>query len=386
MSIGRDHEIVILGGGPAGAAAACRVARAGCAPLVIERDPEPRHKVCGEFLSVEAQAYLVDLGIDPQALGAARIMVLRVVEGGRIAEAPLPFAGLGLTRRALDEALLRRAEEQGASVMRGISVRDATAEGAMLRVGLRDAPGIRARTVFLATGKHDLRWPRRPSATGAHDPIGFKTYFVLAPSQRAALGGAIEILFFAGGYAGLQHVEAGLTNLCLVVRRSVFDTVGKSWDALLAHLCRASPHLAERLAGAKPHLEKPLSVFGIPYGFIHQGGAADPEGLFRLGDQAGVIPSFSGDGIAIALHTGGLAAATYLAQGNAAAAFHSRVRQDIRRQIRLAGILERVSRMRIARPALLRACRACPGILGTLAAWTRIPGAALARTGIGRPS
>jgi flavin-dependent dehydrogenase len=386
MNVPRDHEIVILGGGPAGTAAACRLARGGRAPLVVERDPGPRHKVCGEFLSVEAQAYLADLGIDPQALGAAHITTLRLVEGSWTAEAPLPFAGLGLTRRALDEALLRRAQELGARVLRGMAVRDVSGDGAMLRVGLREEPGIRARTVFLATGKHDLRRPRRPSATGAHDLIGFKTYFVLAPSQRATLDGAIEILFFAGGYAGLQPVEAGLTNLCLVVQRSVFDTIGKSWDALLAHLCRVSPHLAGRLEGAKPHLEKPLAIFGIPYGFIHRGGAAEPEGLFRLGDQAGVIPSFSGDGISIALHTGGLAATTYLEQGNAAAAFHSRVRQDIGRQILLAGLLERVSRMQIVRPALLRACQACPGILDALAAWTRIPGAALARTGIQCPS
>ena len=90
---GRQEEIVVVGGGPAGAAAACRLARAGRLPLLLERDTGPRHAICGEFLSVEAQAYLADLGVDARALGGAPIRSLRLVEGAWVAEARAAVSG-----------------------------------------------------------------------------------------------------------------------------------------------------------------------------------------------------------------------------------------------------------------------------------------------------
>ena len=70
------------------------------------------------------------------------------------------------------------------------------------------------------------------------------------------------------------------------------------------------PHLAMRLAGAEPLLEKPIAITHIPYGYIRR---TTQDGLYCIGDQAAVIPSFTGDGISIALHTARQAAAAYLA-------------------------------------------------------------------------
>ncbi|MEJ1976342.1 MAG: FAD-dependent monooxygenase [Acetobacteraceae bacterium] len=120
--------VVVAGGGPAGAAAACLLARAGRPVMLLERDAGPRHKICGEFLSREALVYLGGLGIDVAALGAADIPAMRLVHRGRAAESALPFRGAGLSRLALDEALLRRAESLGAAVHRGVRVRS-VAEG-----------------------------------------------------------------------------------------------------------------------------------------------------------------------------------------------------------------------------------------------------------------
>ena len=72
---------MIVGGGLAGASAACILADAGRPTLLIERDPEPRHKVCGEFLSIEAQTYLADLSLDLDRLGASRISRIRLAHG-----------------------------------------------------------------------------------------------------------------------------------------------------------------------------------------------------------------------------------------------------------------------------------------------------------------
>ena len=371
MSAPQSEDLVILGGGPAGASAACLLARAGCAPLLIERDQAPRHKICGEFLSIEAQTYLAALGLDPKALGGTPIRMVRLVHGSRAVEAPLPFEGIGLTRCTLDEALLSQAEQSGARILRGPVAREVRPGGG-LRIALRGGRDIRAGAVFLATGKHDLHAPRRRPGRHGDDLIGFKMYFALSAAQHAALGNAVEIVLFEGGYAGLQPVEGGMANLCFLVHSAVFDGARRRWDGLLRHLAQASPHLGARLDGAEPLLAKPLSIAHVPYGFVHRDAGDAPEGLFRLGDQMGVIPSFSGDGIAIAMHSAGMAAATFL-EGGSASVFHRRMRADIGRQIRLASLLYGLTQGTLGRGILLAALRLHPEILSALAAWTRIP-------------
>jgi menaquinone-9 beta-reductase len=367
-----QDDVVIVGGGPAGASSACLLASQGYAPLVLEREPKPRHKICGEFISIEAQRYLSDLGIDPRALGGARIRKLRLVSADGYAEATLPFEGIGLTRHTLDEALLKQAGNNGARIRRGVVATAIVPEGAGFAVRLRGKETLRAKTVFLATGKHDLHTPKRPSGHAGDDLIGFKTYWSLAAPQRVSLNEAVEIILFKGGYAGLQAVEDGQVNLCLLVKRAVFETTGRSWEALLGYLRRESPHLRDRLEGAEPLLEKPLTIANVPYGYLHRPNSRDAQGLFRLGDQMGVIPSFCGDGVAIALHTGRLASMFYAERGGAASDFHARARRDMALPIGLAGGLYHLSCMGLGHRALILACRLYPGILGKLATWTRV--------------
>ena len=104
---------MIVGGGLAGASAACRLAREGRRVALLEREAGPAHKVCGEFLSGEALVELAGLGVDAAALGAAPITGMRMVHRGRMAECRLPFPAAGLSRYVLDEALLQRAAALG---------------------------------------------------------------------------------------------------------------------------------------------------------------------------------------------------------------------------------------------------------------------------------
>ena len=345
-------RLLIAGGGPAGAAAACALAAAGERVTVMERNPGPADKICGDFLSVEAQHYLARLGVDPLALGGQAIGQVRLVRGARIAQAMLPFRGIGLSRRTLDEALLRAAAARGAEVLRGVTV-------------ARLAPDIR----FLATGKHDVRGGARVLAAPPEPLVGFKTYFRLAPAQAGALAGAVEVVLFAGGYAGLQPVEGGRATLCLLAHRDRLARLGGGWPALLDDLCAESPHLHARLAGAVPLLARPLSIARVPYGFLH---APRPrETVFRLGDQACVIPSFAGDGMAIALHSAALAAASHLA-GHAPQHYHRRLRHDVAGPMRRAAALYRLGRGAAGQALLFQALHLWPGLLGRLAAATRI--------------
>ncbi len=362
-----QDEVLVVGGGVAGCAAAIALAREGRSVRLIEREASPGHKVCGEFLSGEALEDLQALGIDLAALGAVPIHYVRLAAARRAAEAPLPFPAASLTRKALDTALISEAISAGVHVERGRSVHalNRTASD-VWQATLGDGTVCEAPTAFLATGKHDLRGHSRRA-----DPEGwvaFKMYFRLAPAQAAELADASELLLYAGGYGGIQPVEGGIANLCCVVQRKYLAGVGHGWEGLLAKMQRDCPHLSRRLAGAEPLLAKPLAVTHIPYGYIRR---TTEDGLFCIGDQAAVIPSFTGDGVSIALHTARCAAAAYLA-AEPAPVFQARLRTALLAQMRLAEFAADGLNNSVARAVLPFCLRVWPGVMRVTARLTRV--------------
>ena len=145
-------EVLVLGGGLAGGAAALQLAHSGVPVRLLEREDGPHHKICGEFLSVEAQHDLAQIGFDPARLGAMPIDRLRLIRGGGQIEAALPFTALGISRMRLDEALLEAAGQAGARIERGVKVSRIADGGAHSSAGF-----CPARHIFVATGKHDVR-------------------------------------------------------------------------------------------------------------------------------------------------------------------------------------------------------------------------------------
>jgi flavin-dependent dehydrogenase len=362
-----QDEVLILGGGVAGCAASIALARKGRSVTLIEREPTPRHKVCGEFLSGEALEDLHALGIDVASLGAVQIDYVRLAAAKRAATATLPFPAKSLTRKALDTALIAEAVAAGVRVERGRSVQSLNRATANLwQATLDDGTIYEAPTAFLATGKHDLRGHRRP-----RDPqqwIGFKMYYRLSASQTADLADASELTLYSGGYGGIQPVEDGITNFCCVVQRRYFAHGGLRWEGLLAKMQQDCPHLALRLAGAEPLLDKPITITHIPYGYVRR---ATEDGLYCIGDQAAVIPSFTGDGISIALHTARRATAAYLA-AEPAPVFQPKLRSAMLPQMRLAEFAADGLNNSLARAVLPFCLRVWPGVMRVTARLTRV--------------
>lgn len=289
---------LIVGGGPAGAAAAIRLAQVGLRPVVIERSATPADMLCGGFLSWNSVRLLQACKIDPLVLGGHVVTRARLIAGGRTMELALPAASVGLSRKRLDEALLDRAAQAGAEIRRGVTVR--AIEDGVVRYA--DGTAERPDHLVLATGKHDLRGAARPVVS--KDPaVGLRWRFQAREPLRKSIGDAIELHLFRHGYAGLVLQEEGAANLCLAVRQSAFVKAGRRPDAMLAELLKENPGLADRLTGIT--VGEAQAVANIPYGWRARG---DAQRLFRVGDQIGVIPSLAGEGVGIALSTGMAAA------------------------------------------------------------------------------
>jgi len=364
---------LVIGGGLAGSMVAIRLATAGRKVTLLEKESAAHHKVCGEFLSPEAVVYLNQVGISPLGLGAETIRFLRLSSKQKVMETTLPFIALSLSRFSLDEALLSRAEECGCKVQRGSFVEQLSIQNDLWLAQLRGGELVCAYSVFLANGKHDLRgWERAPTDQG--DLVAFKLHWQLDPTQTERLRAFIELFLFPRGYGGLSLVERDVANLCLVVRKAELRRIG-GWQELLASVLDDNRHLKQSLQGAKALWDRPLAISSIPYGHL----AAQPFGLWCVGDQAAVIPSFTGDGMSIALHSAALATEMYMA-GESAEQYNHRLHAQLSRGMGLATFLSRSMVTKAGRGIALLGLSVFPNGMRWIAASTRIPEEAMLAT------
>ncbi|PAX07515.1 NAD(P)/FAD-dependent oxidoreductase [Sphingomonas lenta] len=353
---------LILGGGPAGSAAAITLARAGVRPIVLERTRETGDALCGGFLSWRTLDRLRSLGLDADRLNRRRITRVHVFAEDREAQAPLPFPALAVSRHKLDTLMLELADRAGAGVERGVTARTAAGR----EVTLADGATLDPPALFLATGKHDLRGLARPKPDG--DPtLGIRVRLRPSDVERRRIEDAIELHLFDRGYAGLAVQEDGSANLCLAVRRSRLHEAGDP-ERLLQGIAAELPAFADRL-DMRPDAAPTDAVANVPYGWRATDGAA---GLFRLGDQAAVIPSLAGEGMGIAVASGCSAAGAYLRGGaDASVRWQCSFARRAARPVRVAGLVRDLAEGPVAAPALPWLGRV-PGLLQMIARATRI--------------
>jgi flavin-dependent dehydrogenase len=361
---------LILGAGPAGCAAAIVLAMQGARPILLDRDPEARDQLCGGFLSWRTAEQLRALGVDPAGLGARPVEHVALFERDREVVTSLPSPAFGLSRRALDAALRERAVAAGAELEIDTA---RSVEGTEIRGRRRRWSGD---GLFLATGKHDLRGVgrRRPSRDPA---LGLRLRLAASPQRSDLLAGRIELHLFAGGYAGVVLHEGGSANVCLAVRKSLLARSGGDPVRLLGELAGRHPHFGRRL-GADWTSDPVESIGAVPYGWI--AGTTKP-GLFRLGDQAAVIPSLAGEGISIALASGALSARVWLERGaEGAASFQRQMAVRAAAPMRAAGLARTLAESPLAARAGLALARRIPAALHRLIEASRIaPDAPLAQ-------
>ena len=362
---------VIIGGGVAGASAAIVLAREGREVVLLEKEPQPSHKVCGEFLSPETIPMLANLGVDPRALGGVPIQRVRLVSRLGWACADLTPAATGLSRFALDRALLDVARGHGAEIRRGCTVRGYGPDEHGYRVETTDGD-VSASRVILATGKHELPAIKVRGGVG-RDAIGFKMHWEPDAAALERLGSDVLMFLYRGGYAGLCAVEGGRLNLCLIAHKKHFRRCGGSFAGLLEWLTRRRPVLGEILGHARMLWERPVTVSNIPYGYVYSEALSSrhSDGEFHVGDQFGVVPSLAGTGMALALVTG-CAAARGILNGRGGHDVHQSVREHLEPTIRFAHRIHRLCGNPVLAEIAVTGLRAAPGLLKRLVAASRV--------------
>jgi flavin-dependent dehydrogenase len=359
-----DVETVVIGGGPAGAATGAALAAIGRKVMLLEKSSAPHHKVCGEFLSAETQQYLAALDIRPMELGAVPIEQIALSSGKSVATTDLPFRGLSLSRYHLDEALLRRAEGNGAIIKRGTAARSVVRDESTWTVNAAEF-SVRCRNLVIATGKVPLRGfedDRDPSF------VGLKIHLRVEGRVLESIRRKTLLLFFEQGYTGLQPVEGDTVNLCWLVSSRLVKSVGRSWDAWRAYFAQCAPVLADITEG-KPLRAAPLAIVCPRGGYLHR--ARTPR-AFYVGDRIAHIPPFTGDGLGIALATAALAAA-HIAANASAGEFARTAEALILGAIRNASLLATIGQTGMGRTVLTKAAACMPRLLSAAVRQTRIP-------------
>lgn len=302
--------VIVLGGGPAGATAALALARAGFPCHLLERSAAPDDKVCGEFLSPEAVAFLDGLDFPWDRAEAVPIRNLRLHQGRRTLSFALPFEGRTVGRRTLDAWLQRAASRAGATVERDVHVRS------IARVQERflldaDSSLREAKILVLATGKHGVGTFHPRQTRRDRSLIGWKMNFHrIGRSLSQDLASTLALFFFRGGYGGVVRTGQDVLTISLLIRSTAFKQHRHFRLGFLHALADECPMLKDVLSQTEPLWSQPKTISNLPYGHCDD---AAQSGLFPVGDQFAVLPSFTGTGIAFAMLSGHLAA-TYAAR------------------------------------------------------------------------
>jgi flavin-dependent dehydrogenase len=292
------YDLAVIGGGPAGAAAAWTAARGGWRVAILERGEFPRDKVCGEYFSPEALPLLEALAPDLLLAAPSITQAAFISSAGRRRAFTLPQPARGISRLALDAALWQAAGAAGAVPMTKTAVRGARRTGDGYELTVENGPAISARHLIVAAG----RWWRIeglavPAAPNPSPWLGVKARLHTGPPD------GLEMYLFPGGYCGLAPVENGWTNACCLVHRDYARGLigGSSFVGWLAGIAGAP--LAQRLRDAE--IATPM-VTTAPVELGPR--AAMAGGALLAGDACGFIDPFTGDGMARALLSGALAA------------------------------------------------------------------------------
>jgi geranylgeranyl reductase family protein len=305
------RDVVVVGGGPAGSAAAVFLRQRGRDVVVIDEARFPRDKICGESVSPGGRRLLSALGVEEavRRLPAQPLfgMTLTAPDGtsfrGDYRDAAEP--GFAARRDAFDQVLLCGARAAGAEVREGVRATGLVFEnGAVAGVTCENGSGpetLRARLVIGADGRRSVV-ARRLGLLREHRSLckfavrgHWDGMEGLEPRGEMHVGG--------GGYCGIAPLAPRRANVAFVLDRCEMAAAGGDLEAFYREALRRWPRVEERLARA--------SLLGPPRAIgplaLEAAGVSAP-GALLVGDSAGFYDPFTGEGVTLALRSAEMAA------------------------------------------------------------------------------
>ncbi len=374
-------DVAVVGGGPAGAATALILARAGRDVILVDKARFPRDKCCGDGLTTSALRGLDALGLDPRDVASWQPVdeVWLRSPSGRGLAYPLPrdngaFAVIA-RRTDLDAALLDVARAEGVKVFDG--------HGLLGMASMSDDDTVRLEVDGLGTvSAHyaigaDGMWSPLRKALGMTDGAGylgewhaFRQYFTGVEGSAATRMWVWFEPDLLPGYAWSFPLPGNRSNVGFGIQRQPgrpTRAMKEQWVDLLSR-----PHIREALAGGVP--EAPHKAWPIPARVQHTLlSAASGRALF-VGDAARASDPMTGEGIGQAIDTGMLAAGAILAAGAtkpelAALRYQRAVRRGLAVDNRLSEALSRALRHRQGTRGAIRASGLTPWTRRSFARW-----------------
>jgi geranylgeranyl reductase family protein len=316
-----DADVLVIGGGPAGASSAFQLARAGVRVRVLERARFPRAKPCAECLSPQATRVLNEMGALPDVESRGvwlKGMIVRSPEGvsarGDYAAShgfkAVRDSGLSIRREILDAALLDRARNAGAEVLENTRVTDVTLEsgrvsGVRVLDGSGHARNIPGRFIVGADGLRSViarrlglnktaTWPKRVALVAHYRDVRDITEYGEMHVER-------------DGFVGIADVGNGLTTVAAVFPQRRARAIAADRDGFLDHWIASKPHLASRFSRASR--DGKTTAVGP---FASHARRGWHTGALLVGDAADFFDPFTGEGIYAALRGGEIASGAIL--------------------------------------------------------------------------
>jgi flavin-dependent dehydrogenase len=308
----RTFDVAIAGAGLAGASLAIRLLRSGARVALLDAHRFPRDKLCGEYISPEGASALERLGLGPDLarLGGRDVSEVRLsTPRGTVLSAGVTCGdrrpGLSLSRRALDDLLVRTAEREGVAILQWHRVAGPIVEeGRVVGLDARDAANravcVRAVVVVAADGRHSplVKRTGRLRARSRFRPehFGLKRHVRIADAAADEPEGVVGLHLVPGGYGGTSRVEDGATNFCALLPEADLKAHRGDLDALAADLLRRNPFLADFWESSTP-----AGPWKTVAGVRVEHARPLMPGILYAGDCQGTIDPLGGQGMTMAL-------------------------------------------------------------------------------------
>lgn len=308
----KKFDVIIIGGGPAGSAAAVLLAKAGWSVAIVEQSSFPRRKVCGEFISASSQPLLHELGIGNFYTSHAGPEITRVglFAANCVMDADMPPAehliglwGRALGREHLDLVLLETAARNGTTIFQPWKMVRLQRHSHIWMCSItnkHEIKNIEAQLIIKANGSWERDTHINIPAHKSSDLLAFKAHF-----RNSSLDiNLMPLISFPGGYGGLVHSDNDRVSLSCCIRRDVLQSVRRqnlglpAGEAVLRHITETTVGVRDALSCAKR--EGPWLAVGPIFPGIRKRYA---EGIFYTGNIAGEAHPIVAEGISMAMQS-----------------------------------------------------------------------------------